>query len=84
MSRAWYCYTRNGSPTLPETWIYSAAKPTCVAGRIPCCIYALYCGQNPCTISTNLQTYLAACQATGLAQPQVPIGTKKYVYCLPN
>lgn len=84
MSRAWYYYTRSGHPCLPENYIYSPAKPTCNSGRIVCAVYALYCGINPCLISTNLCTYIAILQATGLAQPSQPVGAKKYVYGLPS
>lgn len=82
MSRAWYVYVGSGSTSLPENYIYCACKPTCRNGRRVCAIYALYCGLNPCVISTNLQVYIAALQATGLAQPTTPIGAKKYVYGL--
>lgn len=85
MSRAWYCYVRTGSVALPENYIYTSTKPTnCPGGRIICCLYAIYAGINPLTISVNLQSYIAACQATGLAQPSSPVGAKKFVYCLPN
>lgn len=84
MNRAWYVYTRSGSTLLPENYIYCACKPTCNAGRIVCAIYAIYAGLNPAIISTNLQVYISAGQATGLAQPTAPLGTKKFVYLLPS
>lgn len=83
MARAWYSYTRTGSPTLPENYIYSFVAPTCNAGRIVCAIYGRYGGAWPAFISTNIQTYIATGQATGLAQPSSPAGAKKYVYFLP-
>lgn len=85
MSRAWYVYKRgNADITLPESYIYSSVKPTCLNGRIICAIYAIYAGQNPATISNNLQTYAGNGQSSGLAQPSSPLGAKKYVYLLPS
>lgn len=43
-------------------------------------IYAIYGGAYPSEISGNLQTYIANGLATQLAQPQSPLGVKKYVY----
>lgn len=84
MSRAWYSYQRNNPTNLPESYIYSTSKPTCNTGRIVCSIYALYAGLNPLTVSSNLQSYIAAGQSTGLAQPSTPVGAKKFVYLLPS
>ncbi len=81
MSRAWYSF-QGGSVNLPESYSYSPLKPTCTAGRNLCSIYAIYAGQNPAVISSNLQSYIASGQSTGLAQPSA-IGAKKFVYLLP-
>lgn len=79
MERAWFSYTRNGSPTLPENYIYTTLKPTCTSGRVVCAIYAPYIGGvNPFYISFNLQNYIA----TGVAQPLGP-WAKRFVYFLP-
>lgn len=84
MSRAWYSYDRSGSILLPENYIYTSAKPTCLSGRIVCAVYAIYAGTNPGGFSANLQQYISAGQATGSAQPTTPLGAKKYVYLLPS
>lgn len=79
MARAWYNYN-GGSVSQPSSYTLTTVAPSCVNGTPLCAIYALDGGQNPSTISSHLQTYISNAGVSGLAQPQIPVGTKKYVY----
>ena len=80
MARAWYVYSGYGAVDRPVNYTFINRKPLCRNGVDLCVIYACYGGLNPTRISDNLLIYIANGLATELAQPQVPIATKKYVY----
>ncbi|PWG80199.1 hypothetical protein [Pararcticibacter amylolyticus] len=83
MAKAWYAYNGIGLARDPGSYLYSPVPPLCVSGFNVCAIYADYNGTNPSAISNNLKLYIGAGLLTGLSQPQVPLGTKKYVYMKP-
>ena len=81
MARAWYAYKDYQDAELTNSYLYSNGRVTCRDGRKLCAINALYSGTvHPLTISTNLLYYIATGLVTGNAQPQSPVGSKKYVY----
>lgn len=82
MARAWYAYNNVGDPQLPNSYFYSAQKPNCLNGFVPCAIYAVDSNPNPSSLSANIQRYIAAGLVSGLAQPTGLV--KKYVYMKPN
>ncbi|PWG80221.1 hypothetical protein DDR33_13590 [Pararcticibacter amylolyticus] len=78
MSRAWYYYIE-GDPFEASSYVYSPCRPGCREGYNICSIYADYHSGLP-SLSDNLIFYIADGLETGLPQPQVPAGAKKYVY----
>jgi len=85
MSRAWFSYLGTGNVLAPVNYTLSTAAPTCINGRIVCAIYGQNIGAlSPGGLSENLILYIATGRATGLPQPATPIGSKKYVYFLPQ
>lgn len=83
--RCWYAWLpgTNPSPLLNTNWrrLSPGIKPTCVNGPVLCAIYAPACGINPTSpFSANLQQYIADGLVTSLAQPQMPAGSKFYLY----
>jgi len=85
MAKCWYAYnTANkctNDPFLASSYRRLSVKPTCLDGWSICAILANGCGTLPTSpLSNNIQLYIANGLATGLAQPQLPIFAKLYVY----
>lgn len=56
-------------------------KPGCVSGASVCAIYAGDCGPSPVSpLSSNILTYIADALGELVAQPQLPVGSKYFVY----
>lgn len=81
MSRCWYAYTGTGDPSSCSNFVRINGKPGSLNGCKLSTIYVPSCGINPtCPLSANILTYIANLLASCVAQPQVPAGTKFYVY----
>jgi hypothetical protein len=80
MARAWYAYKGSGDPCNRANYSLMTITPSCVNGSNLCAIYEYDGGAQPSGISANICRYISNLLATGLAQPQVPINAKKYVY----
>ncbi|RAJ32965.1 hypothetical protein [Pedobacter cryoconitis] len=80
MARAWYAYNGVGDPFLVSSYNLAIVKPACINGSKICAIYEFNGGSNPQLLSTNIRKYIASLQLSPVAQPESPIGAKKYVY----
>ena len=82
MARYWYSYiVPTADPRLSSSYqlLKPEAAPRCTNGRILCAINSPAGGLFPFSpLSVNLQSYIAAALANGVAQPEV--ATKFYVY----
>ena len=82
MARSWYLFVGTDDPTNVEEYykIYNG-KHNCLCGHKICAIYATGTGKYPENpLSANMQLYIKNALKTQLIQPEMPIGTKKYVY----
>ena len=83
MARHWYAYiVPNSDPRLSSNYqLIKNGGPTCISGNQLCAIYSPEGGLFPFSpLSQNLQDYIAAALATGIAQPDFPEGSKFFVY----
>lgn len=80
MARSWYSYNGTGATNQPSSYTLVTSDPTCVEGTRLCAIYAINGGANPSTISARIQAYISNLFVTGVPQPVLPVGAKKYVY----
>lgn len=83
MANSWYAYIGGtaGDPTQAKNYSKIVGKPGCVSGAFVCAIYAPSGGINPTSpLSGNLLTYIANGLSNLVAEPQVPAGTKAFVY----
>jgi len=82
MARCWYAYKGIGDPTLSSSYILlSKVKPGCLNGCIVCAIYVPACGITPTSpLPANILGYINDLFSTCVAQPQIPAGTKLFVY----
>jgi len=85
MAKAWYAYNCGNNcaanPTLASSYRLMSDKPACLDGPNICAILANGGGTVPTApLSNNIRAYIADGLATGLAQPQIPIFSKLYVY----
>lgn len=84
MARYWYAYVGGliGDPRLSANYSITTVKPSCLAGKNVCAIYAPSGDISPSTpLSINLLIYLSNSKVSGVAEPQQP-GSKKYVYLI--
>lgn len=85
MARSWYAYNCDNDcfadPTLASSYRLMSDKPGCLDGPDVCAILAKGGGTVPAApLSNNIRVYIATGLATGLAQPQIPVFSKLYVY----
>jgi len=85
MARYWYAYIIPGTdPRLSSSYQLlkiNSGTPRCVSGTQLCAINAPEGGPFPFSpLSQNLQDYIAAALANGIAQPEFPEGSRLYVY----
>jgi len=81
MARSWYSYNGTGNVLASGSYNRISGAPGCTGSSTICAIYSLNGGPLPVSpLSGNIQQYINNALATGLSQPQTPIGTKQYVY----
>ena len=83
MANSWYAYVGGsaGDPTLARNYTRIAGSPGCVNGPFVCAIYAPSGGINPTPpLSANILTYIANGLSNLVAEPQLPVGSKLFVY----
>lgn len=85
MARYWYSYIKPTSdPRLSSSYQLlrtGVRTPRCTIGNVLCAINAPAGGPFPFSpISANLQAYIAAALANGVPQPELPFGSKIFVY----
>jgi hypothetical protein len=85
MAKCWYAYNDGNhcalDPLLASSYRLMSGKPTCLDGSSICAILANDCGTVPTSpLSNNIKLYIMNGLITGLAQPQMPIFAKLYVY----
>lgn len=83
MPRCWYAYNGAGDVNQPSSYTLVTVNPTCLNGPRLCVINTPDCGLTPSVISTNIMIYIANASSTGIAQPQLPVGTPKFVLMKP-
>ena len=85
MARSWYSYVvPNGDPRLSSSYqrlVINSGTPKCFSGTRICAINAPFTGPFPFSpLSPNLLSYIAAALANGIPQPELPAGSRYYVY----
>ncbi|MGY0036930.1 hypothetical protein [Pedobacter sp. NJ-S-72] len=83
MARNWYTYVGGalGDPRLSSGYSLLTTKPACMSGNIICAIYTGNGDISPTTpLSLNLLNYISNANASGVPEPQRPLGAKKFVY----
>ena len=81
MANAWYSYIGTGDPTVASNYSKIVGKPGCLNGATVCTIYAPSGGRTPVSpLPSNILTYIANGKAQLVAQPQLPGGSKLFVY----
>lgn len=81
MARAWYILLGGDDPYSLSRYIKTNTKPNCRCGTTICAIYAVYGGLHPLSpLSENMLMYIKNAVTTGMVQPKLPYGSKKYVY----
>ncbi|MBB6501663.1 hypothetical protein [Pedobacter cryoconitis] len=81
MANAWYTYNGTGDPTLASSYSKLTGKPICLSGTVVCAIYAPAGGLFPFSpLSANILCYIDDGLSTLVPQPQLPAGTKYFVY----
>jgi len=83
MANTWYAYIGGtaGDPTLARNYSRISGKPGCDTGAFICAIYAPDGGINPTSpLSGNILTYIANGLSNLVPEPQLPLGTKFFVY----
>ncbi|MBB6501664.1 hypothetical protein [Pedobacter cryoconitis] len=88
MGLNWYAYIGGtaGDPTLARNYSRIVhGKPGCVFGAFVCAIYSLGGMITPYSpLTPNIQTYIANGLANLVPEPQLPVGSKPYVYMKPS
>ena len=81
----WYAYIGTGDPTLARNYFKITGKPGSLNGPEVCNIYAPAGGFLPTSpLSDNIITYIVNGISMEVAQPQLPAGTKFFVYMKPE
>lgn len=85
MARYWYSHVvPSADPRLASSYqllTINNGIPRCLSGATMCAINAPAGGPFPFSpLSSNLLTYIAAALANGVPQPELPLGSKFYVY----
>lgn len=82
MANFWYSYKGTGDPTLSTNYaLLKNVKPGCLNGVQICNIYVPGGGASPLApLPSNIQNYIAAALSSQIAEPQIPAGTKFFVY----
>ncbi|MBB6501665.1 hypothetical protein [Pedobacter cryoconitis] len=80
MANFWYAYNGVGDPTLSSSYSKITGAPGCLNGPTVCAIY-VQGGTFPVSpLPANILQYIADGQAKSVAQPQLPVGSKFFVY----
>jgi len=81
MANYWYAYNGVGDPTLASSYSkIEFGNPSCTAGAELCAIYVTG-GDIPFSpLTSNILTYIANGKTMWVPQPQLPTGTKFFVY----
>jgi len=83
MAKAWYAFIAGttGDPLIPGNYRKMTNKPGCLNGPFICSIYVEGSDETPIiTRNSQISRYIVDGLANGVAEPQFPIGSKKYVY----
>ncbi|MBB6501600.1 hypothetical protein HDF25_003775 [Pedobacter cryoconitis] len=81
MARCWYAFGGTGDPTLAGNYRLLHQTPGCLDGTQICAIYAMGCGTVPVSpLSTNIVKYIHDGLSNLVAEPQLPIFSKLFVY----
>ena len=83
MANTWYAYIGGltGDPTLARNYSKITGKPGCLNGQTICSIYVPDGGITPVSpLPAAVITYINNGLSTSVAQPQLPAGTKFFVY----
>ena len=81
MARCWYAFGGTGDPTLASNYRLTHGTPSCLDGTEICVIYAPGCGTVPTSpLSNNIIQYISDGLCEQLAEPQLPVFSKLFVY----
>ncbi|CAM4423357.1 hypothetical protein SAMN06265348_11811 [Pedobacter westerhofensis] len=88
MARAWYAFTNiSADPLLASSYKRVTNTPSCINGTGICAIYVYYIGDSPAVgtaplspLTRNIQEYIVNGLVNLVAEPDLPDGSKKYLY----
>jgi len=81
MANTWYTYNGTGDTTLASSYTRLTGKPGCLSGTTLCNIYVPDGGFLPKSpLPSNVLNYISNGLSTQVAQPQLPAGSKFFVY----
>ena len=81
MANTWYSYNGTGDTSDARSYTRINIKPGCLSGSQICAIYAPDGGITPHSpLPANILTYISQGLSAQVSQPQLPAGTKFFVY----
>lgn len=81
MGRYWYGYTgAEGDEAILSNYQLVNSPAGCDEGRLVCAVYTPAGSSHPSTLSLNILDYIERVKDRYTHQPDLPIGTKFFVY----